>query len=400
MRNEKLPWPERYRPESIKDIVGNTASVKGLKDWIESWITGTPSVKAVLLIGPPGVGKTASIGALSRDYNLELVEFNSSDKRNKGAIEDHVWKAATQQTLDGRLRIILLDEVDGLSGTSDRGGVNAILKIIDETGHPIVMTANDPHSPRLSSLIKKCKIFTFSSIEPKHMMDVLRKIVAIQGAELSEDKMEEIVEQSGGDLRAAISDLETVLVGEHLPEEILASRDIRRDVEEVFRRLFMTTDSGAARQVISELDVDHRELLLWLEENVQLHLLTPKELDLGFEFLSLADLSLGRIMRGQNWKLLAYVYDFLSAGIATSRTDTPFRNVQYSRPTWPLLLWQGKRKRDKKKDLLAALSAVAGVSRDRAIQTYGNAMTEIVKRSPRFRKTFSSWLSVKGSLLD
>ncbi|MHA2600610.1 MAG: replication factor C large subunit [Candidatus Thorarchaeota archaeon SMTZ1-83] len=400
MRNEKLPWPERYRPESIKDIVGNTASVKGLKDWIESWITGTPSVKAVLLIGPPGVGKTASIGALSRDYNLELVEFNSSDKRNKGAIEDHVWKAATQQTLDGRLRIILLDEVDGLSGTSDRGGVNAILKIIDETGHPIVMTANDPHSPRLGSLIKKCKIFTFSSIEPKHMMDVLRKIVAIQGAELSEDKMEEIVEQSGGDLRAAISDLETVLVGEHLPEEILASRDIRRDVEEVFRRLFMTTDSGAARQVISELDVDHRELLLWLEENVQLHLLTPKELDLGFEFLSLADLSLGRIMRGQNWKLLAYVYDFLSAGIATSRTDTPFRNVQYSRPTWPLLLWQGKRKRDKKKDLLAALSAVAGVSRDRAIQTYGNAMTEIVKRSPRFRKTFSSWLGVKGSLLD
>jgi len=400
MRNEKLPWPERYRPESIKDIVGNTASVKGLKDWIESWITGTPSVKAVLLIGPPGVGKTASIGALSRDYNLELVEFNSSDKRNKGAIEDHVWKAATQQTLDGRLRIILLDEVDGLSGTSDRGGVNAILKIIDETGHPIVMTANDPHSPRLGSLIKKCKIFTFSSIEPKHMMDVLRKIVAIQGAELSEDKMEEIVEQSGGDLRAAISDLETVLVGEHLPEEILSSRDIRRDVEEVFRRLFMTTDSGAARQVISELDVDHRELLLWLEENVQLHLLTPKELELGFEFLSLADLSLGRIMRGQNWKLLAYVYDFLSAGIATSRTDTPFRNVQYSRPTWPLLLWQGKRKRDKKKDLLAALSAVAGVSRDRAIQTYGNAMTEIVKRSPRFRKTFSSWLSVKGSLLD
>jgi replication factor C large subunit len=162
----------------------------------------------------------------------------------------------------------------------------------------------------------------------------------------------------------------------------------------------MTTDPGAARQVISELDVDHRELLLWLEENVQLHLLTPKELELGLEFLSLADLSLGRIMRGQNWKLLAYVYYFLSAGIATSRTDTPYRDVQYTRPTWPLLVWQGKRKRDKQKDLLAALSAVTGVSRDRAIRTYGHAMAEIVRRSPRFRKTFSSWLGVKGSFLD
>ncbi|MFX1265776.1 MAG: replication factor C large subunit [Promethearchaeota archaeon] len=400
MRDDNLPWPERYRPESLKEVVGNTASVKGLRDWIESWVKGTPSVKAVLLIGPPGVGKTASIGALSRDYDLELVEFNSSDKRNKGVIENHVWKAATQQTLNGRLRIILLDEVDGLSGTSDRGGVNAILKIIDETGHPIVMTANDPHSPRLRSLVKRCKVFTFGSIEPKHMLDVLRKIVATQGAELAEDKMEEIVEQSGGDLRAAISDLETVLIGEHLPEEILSSRDIRRDVEEVFRRLFMTTDPSAARQVISELDVDHRELLLWLEENVQLHLLTPRELELGLEFLSLADLSLGRIIRGQNWKLLAYVYDFLSAGIATSRTDTPYRNVQYSRPAWPLLMWQGKRTRDKQKDLLAALSTVAMVSRDRAIRTYGNAMAEIVRRSPGLRKTFSNWLGVKGSLLD
>ncbi|UCH03886.1 MAG: replication factor C large subunit [Candidatus Thorarchaeota archaeon] len=400
MKNEKLPWPERYRPEFLKEIVGNIVSVKGLRNWIESWVRGTPSVKAVLLIGPPGVGKTASIGALSRDYDLELVEFNSSDKRNKGVIENHVWKAATQQTLDGRLRIILLDEVDGLSGTSDRGGVNAILKIIDETGHPIVMTANDPHSPRLRSLVKKCKVFTFTHIESKHMLDVLRKIVATQGLELSDEKMEEIIGQSGGDLRAAISDLETVLVGEHSPEEILSSRDIRRDVEEVLRRLFMTTDPGAARQVISELDVDHRELLLWLEENVQLHLLTPKELELGLEFLSLADLSLGRIMRGQNWKLLAYIYDFLSAGIATSRTETPYRNVQYSRPTWPLLMWQGKRKRDKQKDLLAALSAVAGVSRDRAIGTYGNAISEIVRRSPGLRKTFSSWLGVKGSFLD
>ncbi|MHA2377998.1 MAG: replication factor C large subunit [Candidatus Thorarchaeota archaeon] len=400
MRNENLPWSEKYRPETLDKVVGNAESIRGLRQWIESWIRGVPSVKAVLLIGPPGVGKTASIGALSRDYDLELVEFNSSDKRNKGVIEDHVWKAATQQTLDGRLRIILLDEVDGLSGTSDRGGVNAILKIIDEAGHPMVMTANDPHSPRLRDLVKKCKVFTFASIEPKHMLGVLREIAQTQGAGLSEDKMEEIVGQSGGDLRAAISDLETVVVGDHPPEEILSSRDIRRDVEEVFRRLFMTTDPGAARQVISELDIDHRELLLWLEENVHLHLLTPTELDLGLEFLSLADLSLGRIMRGQNWKLLVYVYDFLSAGIATSRTETPYRNVEYSRPAWPLLVWQGRRKRDKQADLLAALSAVTGVSRDRVIRTHVDAMTEIVRRGPRFRKTFSSWLGVKGSFLD
>ncbi|MFW9798868.1 MAG: replication factor C large subunit [Candidatus Thorarchaeota archaeon] len=400
MRNEDLPWPERYRPESLEHVVGNAESLRGLRTWIESWLRGTPSTNAVLLIGPPGVGKTASVGALSRDYDMELVEFNSSDKRNKGVVQDLVWKAATQQTLDGRLRIILLDEIDGLSGTSDRGGVSAILEIIDETGHPIVMTANDPHSPRLKDLVKRCKVFTFASIETEDVLGVLRRIVSVQKVELPDDKMDEIAEQSGGDLRAAISDLETTVVSEYLLEKTLPSRDIRRGVREVFRRLFMTTNPSAAKRVTSELEIDHRELLLWLEENVHLHLSSPTELDTGFEFLSLADLALGRIMRRQNWKLLSYVYDFLSAGIATSRTETPYRNVEYSQPTWPLLVWQGRRRRDKEADLLAALSSTAGVSRERVTRTHRDALLEIVKRNPKSGEGFSDWLGIKRSLLS
>ncbi len=401
MTSSNLPWPEQHRPRSLVDIVGNASSIGEIKKWIQSWIDGKPTRNAALLIGSPGVGKTASVFALSNDYDLELVEFNSSDKRNKGTVETLVWRAATQQTLDGRLRLILLDEVDGLSGTSDRGGVGAILKIIEQTVHPIVMTANDPSSAKLKDLLKICQVFTFEPIDTIDVIALLQKIAKKHDASLQQDTLEEIAEQAGGDLRAAIADLETLVEGMALSDfDSLPVRDSRRGIKEVFRRLFMTTDQAAARRIISELDTDYRELLLWLEENIHLHLITPLELEAGFESLSLADLSLGRIMRNQNWKLLSYVYDFLSAGTAGSRNESPYRRVEYSEPIWPLLVWRGNKSLDKDADLLSKLSRAAHVSSQRATRTHKDTIIEIVKRNPSENTRFSQWLNLKRRAFD
>ncbi|MFX0106702.1 MAG: replication factor C large subunit [Candidatus Hodarchaeota archaeon] len=393
MGPNNLPWPEKHRPTSMDQVAGNQEVIRKLENWVRSWISGQPTKKAALLLGPPGVGKTASVGALSLDFDLEIVEFNSSDKRNKGIIEDQVWKAATQQTLDGRIRIILLDEVDGLSGTSDRGGVGAIAKVIDDTVYPIIMTANDPNNPRLKDIIKKCQVFIFESIDSKDMMVVLREISNKNRAQVTDEVLEEIVERAGGDLRAAISDLETLVISGQ--EGGLPARDAKRGIKEVFRRLFMTTDPSTARKVISELDVDHDQLLLWLEENAHLHLVSFQELDLGLDYLSLADMSLGRISKRQNWKLLSYVYDFLSAGIATSRNETPYRRVDYSEPTWPLLLWRGKKNRDREGEILSKLASNSAVSEKRVLRTHRDAISSILDRNPSGEKDFVEWLKLK-----
>ena len=271
MKNEGLPWAEQHRPTSLDSLAGNTTTIDAIRSWISSWVSGQPAKNAALLVGPPGSGKTATVGALSHDYDLELVEFNSSDKRNKNAIETLVWRAATQQTLDGRLRLILLDEVDGLSGTSDRGGVGAISKIIEQTVHPIIMTANDRESPRLKDLLKKCQVFVFEPIDSVDIFNLLEKIAKYHNADLSRETIQELAEHADGDLRAAISDLETLVEGKGSTEvDALPARDVRRGIREVFRRLFMTTDASAAKRVISELDVDYNQLLLWLEENIYL----------------------------------------------------------------------------------------------------------------------------------
>ncbi|MHA2358981.1 MAG: replication factor C large subunit [Candidatus Thorarchaeota archaeon] len=397
--NDNLPWSEKYRPKSLSKLVGNPETIKALKAWIESWISGTPSKGAALLIGPPGTGKTASVGAISNDLDMELVEFNSSDKRNKDSIETLVWRAASQMTLDGRNRLILLDEVDGLSGTSDRGGVSAILKVIRDAVHPIVMTANDPNSPRLKDLLKVCQVFSFGLIKNDDMTTVLKYILSENQENVPEEILEEIIENAEGDLRAAVSDLESHIRSGSASHTTVTSRDVRRGVEETLRHLFATNDSKMARRILSESELAHDSLILWLEENLHLHLLTLKELNKGFEGLSLADVSLGRIMRDQNWKLLAYVYDFLATGVAMSRTTTPFRRVVYSQPTWPLLVWQGNRKRNKQSAVRSALATVTGVSKRRVRQTHLDTIHEIIKINPKALKEFIAWLKVDRSSL-
>lgn len=401
MDDKTLPWPELFRPTHLEQIVGNTEKIASFKEWLLSWQKGIPKKRAALLIGPPGVGKTASVVAIANDLDFNLVEFNASDKRNKASIEKQVWSASTQDTLDGGMRLILLDEVDGLSGTSDRGGVGAILKVIRGTVHPIVMTANDPESPRLKDLLKVCRVFTFESIQPVEMLEVLKRILEKLDFEVKDQILEEIIENSGGDLRAAISDLETQLKGDAtLDEIILHERDVKRGIKDVIRRLMMANDITSARGIVSQSDVDYEQLLLWLDENLHLNLTSHSELSAGFEALSIADLIIGRIFKGMNWKLLSYVFDFLSAGVAISRKKTPYRRVDYTEPKWPLLVWQGNRKRDKKSELLVKLSRTTGVSRRRVQRTHLDIIERIVARNPGQKGEFASWLGVKKSMFD
>jgi replication factor C large subunit len=262
------------------------------------------------------------------------------------------------------------------------------------------MTANDPNSPRLKDLMKVCQVFNFGLIENDDMEIVLKHIISENDVEVSSEALDEIIEGSGGDLRAAISDLESQ-VRSGLASLVVtpAFRDSKRGIEETLRHLFASADSKVARRTLSETELNHDSLILWLEENLHLHLMTTKELDEGFEQLSRADMTLGRIMRDQNWKLLAYFYDFLSIGVAMSRSETPFRRVKYSRPTWPLLVWQGSRKRDKQAEVLTSLSVVTGVSKRRVRQTHLDTIREIIRINPKSLNDFAIWLNVEKSSL-
>ena len=109
-----VPWIKKYEPKSSDDIVGQEDAVKYLKEFITN--PKKRKKKAIILYGPSGNGKTSSVYAISNELDLELIEVNASDFRNKDKIESTIGQSSKQMSLFGKSKIILVDEIDGLSG--------------------------------------------------------------------------------------------------------------------------------------------------------------------------------------------------------------------------------------------------------------------------------------------
>ena len=139
----------------VKEELG--LGLKETKDLVEEWKAGNPQ-KPLLLVGPAGIGKTTLAHAIAREFS-EFVELNASDKRSEDIIMSTVGESSSTRSLFGdNYKVIILDEVDGIHGTNDRGGVRAIGKIIENAKHPLIMNANDFYSKRLTSIKPKCQV--------------------------------------------------------------------------------------------------------------------------------------------------------------------------------------------------------------------------------------------------
>jgi len=109
---------EKYRAKRFEDIIGQESAIEQIKEFLEQF----PKKKALILYGPAGTGKTSLVHAAAKENNLEILELNSSNLRNKSSLEETLRPATAQSSLFKKGKIILMDEVDGVTGT-DRGGI-------------------------------------------------------------------------------------------------------------------------------------------------------------------------------------------------------------------------------------------------------------------------------------
>ena len=331
-------WVEKYRPKRVVEVVGNRESVEAFVKWMKQWELGRPPEKrAVLLYGPAGVGKTSLVLAYGKEHGYDVVEVNASDWRDEARVKAVVGESSLQATLEGSTRkIILVDEVDGIAGREDAGGIAALSRIINETRVPLVLVANNPWDPKLAPIREKCLMLEFRRLKKAEVVKRLKEIAEMEGIKVSDVVLEKLAERSEGDLRSAINDFQAITGGRKMVDEraleALGSRNRVREIFDALRMIFNAKSVRAARAALEGLEVDLDLVYTWILDNAPEQIPDPEDLAEAFEALARADLILARVNRKQEWRLMRYAIPVMTGGVALARKHKPSGFVKFTFP--------------------------------------------------------------------
>jgi replication factor C large subunit len=367
-------WTERYKPTSIQEVAGNYSAAEQLLAWAKARFEGKPVKRAALLSGPPGTGKTASVGIIAKSLDAELIEMNASDFRTEDLVESVAGGASLQRSLFGkRTKIIFLDEVDGISGREDRGGLGAITRLIKEGRYPIVLAVNDPWDPRFRGLREQCEMIQFRRIRTPSIEAQLKRIARLRGLAVDEELVKRLAERSGGDLRAAINDFQMLAEGrKELRDEdvgILFTRVQERGIFDVMKNLFSAEGCLEAKLAIEGASVDPEMMIQWINENIPNQYPDQAERAFAFEWLSKADIFMGRVKRKQAWELMGYAMEMAAAGAALAKSGK-YSYTRYNFPRRIGMLSRTKEARGLRKEALYSLGRETHASMKKVASEY------------------------------
>jgi len=368
-----LLWTEKYKPTKAKDFVDNGQALSQLDQWIASWKKGKPGKKAAFLYGPPGVGKTLSVEILAKEHDFDLISLDASDWRTKDALERIVGSATMQQTLFGRGgRLILLDELEGMSGTQDRGGLSTIIDLAKTAKCPLVLVANDVWSPEFSSLRNSCLVIKFQRIPVGSVVACLRRICDREGIRAEEEALRLVAERARGDLRSAIIDLQalsqnkTILTYDDV--SWLGDRDRQEAIFSVLSLVFTADTCFEARRAVDVADVDYEMLFEWIYENAPHQLSDMRDLSDALDALSRADIYLNRVKTLQEWGLLKYAFDQMTASVAMARKRSPRHWVAFKFPERIKAMARMRGERQLRKEVGVRMGARLHMSSDAVVR--------------------------------
>jgi len=363
-------WTFKYSPKSIAEVVDQEIGIKKLITCITN-----QKKKNVILAGPHGCGKTSSVHAIANEYNMEIVEINTSDKRNKNNLEDKLNSIAMQQSLFCKGKIILIDDIEGISARHDRGGMLELLKLIKKSPFPVIFTVDNPYTKKLAVLRRNTTIVEFQEIKPQHIKEKLTEIAKKEKIDITEFNVSNIIYGSGGDLRAAITDFQVIVETQNTKQqndELESQRNQTLEMPLALLRIFKTTNPNTSMDSIKNISEDYKKLSLHIEQNLSREYTKKLDLKRGYDMLSLADVFNGRISRRQYWGFIKIILILLTSGISLAKDEKYKTIVKYSKFIERLSnIVDSRRKNAMKQDIITKISAKTSTSEKKIkIETY------------------------------
>ncbi|HEX7032674.1 MAG TPA: AAA family ATPase [Nitrososphaera sp.] len=338
-----MMWSEKYRPKTVQEMVGNERARLAALKWLAGWVSGS---KPLLLVGPPGTGKTTLVHALARQFDFDLVEMNASDARNKETMLARIMPVfQNTANLIGKKIMLFLDEVDGISGREDSGGLDVLIDLMKEPTVPVIMAAN-AKSTKIKDLAKVCKTEEFSPVPPRLLMLFLDHVLQSENVNLGPGDRISIVNNSRGDIRSMLNSAQSRASG----YATVSNRDIVDiDIADAINGYFNAGTIDQASQFIANADASYpdprygaspedrrKDMIAALFSSIVSSKIAQEDLAYMLDVLSKADTIVGRANARREWRLLKYVSSIISAGLYERSRKKGIKYTQYAMP-WPVM---------------------------------------------------------------
>jgi len=339
-----MMWSEKYRPKAVQEMVGNEDARLAVIKWLTGWVSGS---RPLLLMGPPGTGKTTLVHILAKQFDYDMIEMNASDIRNKESLQARMTPVfQNTANLVGKKLLLFLDEVDGISGREDTGGLDTLINLIKEPTVPVIMAANKK-SLKIMKLIKACKTIQFSPVPPSLMLLFLDYVLQTEEVELGPSDKDSIINNSRGDIRSLLNSAQSSAAGYHT----VSNKDIvELDIADAINSYFNADTLDQAIQFIIRADASYpdpryrlispeerrKDMLAALFSSIVSSKIEQSDVALLLDLLSRADVIVGRANASRQWHLLKYVNSLLATGLYEKARQKGIKYQQYSMP-WPMM---------------------------------------------------------------
>lgn len=205
----------KYRPQTFKDVVGQSAITNTLLNAIEN----NHLAQALLFTGPRGVGKTTCARILARminsdentsdteDFAFNIFELDAASNNSVDDIRNLTDQVRIPPQV-GKYKIYIIDEVHMLS----QAAFNAFLKTLEEPPkHCIFILATTEKHKIIPTILSRCQIFDFKRITVKDAKEYLKYIAEEQGIKAEDDALHIIAQKADGAMRDALSIFDRVV---------------------------------------------------------------------------------------------------------------------------------------------------------------------------------------------
>ncbi|XP_027498487.1 replication factor C subunit 1 [Corapipo altera] len=304
---ERLLWVDKYKPASLKALIGQQGEqscANKLLRWLRNWHKNTledgqaktnkagskddgTSFKAALLSGPPGVGKTTTAALVCKELGYSYVELNASDTRSKNSLKEVVAESlnntsikdfcsGTSSSVSGK-HVLIMDEVDGMAGNEDRGGIQELIGLIRHTKIPIICMCNDRNHPKIRSLVHYCLDLRFQRPRLEQIKGAMMSIAFKEGLKIPPPAMQEIILAANQDIRQVLHNLnmwcakdKSLTYDEAKTDASRAKKDIKLGPFDVVRKVFATGEEASRMSLIDKSDLffhDYSLAPLFVQEN-------------------------------------------------------------------------------------------------------------------------------------